>query len=155
MLQVNKLALATLATLVIGSSPAHTLEVTCKYTDKTVIRTVGTIENIRNFRKESTHYAEEKRICAVKFDAKIGKNWVETDGFYVFGPEMSENNACNEAIKKGKVKVLNEFAAQDINSIQKEICSENITTADAVVEERVIKEVVYVDKVTGLSLIHI
>ena len=55
--------------LVCGS--ANALEVTCDYSDRTVVKTVGKIEKTRNFRKETADYAEEKRVCAVKFDAKI------------------------------------------------------------------------------------
>ena len=138
--------------LVLVCGSANALEVTCDYTDKTVIKTVGKIDQTRNLRKETANYAEEKRVCAVKFDAKIGKNWVETHDFYVFGPEMSENNACDKAIAKAKVKALEQFAAQDVTSIQEEICDESVTAADAVVEERVVREVVYVDPRSGREL---
>ena len=133
--------------LVCGS--ANALEVTCDYSDRTVVKTVGKIEKTRNFRKETADYAEEKRVCAVKFDAKIGNNWVETHDFYVFGPEMSENNACDKAKEKAKVKALVQFAAQNVTSIQEEICDETVEVKDNIVEEKVIREVVYVDKETG------
>ena len=103
--------------LVCGS--ANALEVTCDYSDRTVVKTVGKIEKTRNFRKETADYAEEKRVCAVKFDAKIGKNWVETHYFYVFVPEMSENNACDKAKEKAKVKALEQFAAQNVQAFKK------------------------------------
>ena len=84
-------------------SPAFA-ESECEYIDMTHVKTIGNIEQTRNYEQETAHYAEEKRVCAVKIDVKIGKNWVKTQDFYVFGPEMSQNDACNKAKDKAKPK---------------------------------------------------
>ena len=81
MLQVNRLALAALLPLAISSGSVNALEAKCEYIDKTVVKTTGIIEATRNYERATTDYAEEKRVCAVKIDVKIDKNWQETKGF--------------------------------------------------------------------------
>ena len=105
-----------------------TSKVNCNYSDKTVVKTVGTIDAIWEYDYKVADYAEEKRICAVSFDAKIGKNWVKTSNFYVFGPEMSQNEACNKAKDKAKVSALEDNSPQVVNNKVEHICDENIAT---------------------------
>jgi hypothetical protein len=131
---VNRLALATLAALVISSSTAYALEAKCNYTDKTVAKTTGIIESTRNFRRETAVYAEEKRVCAVKIDVKIDENWQEAKGFYIFGPNMSENEACDKALNKAKVAALQQHAPEEIDSETEHVCNETIKVKEAKVE---------------------
>ena len=103
----------TLSLLLSGSAYAlDAAVVNCNYSDNTQVKSVGTIDGIRNFTSKTADYAEEKRICAVKFDAKVGKKWYKTKGFYVFGPDMSQTEACNKAKDKAKITVLEQHAPQ-------------------------------------------
>ena len=43
----------------------------------------------------------------------------------------------------------NNFHSSNVTSIQEEICDETVEVKDNIVEEKVIREVVYVDKETG------
>jgi len=110
--------------LILQCGIASATEVKCNYSDKTVVKTVGTIGGIRNFTKKVANYAEDKRICAVKFDAKVGKKWYKTKNFYVFGPNMSETEACNKAKDKAKVLVLEEHTPQLVTSNVEHTCTE-------------------------------
>jgi hypothetical protein len=111
--------------------------VSCDYSDKTTVKIVGNIDAIRNYEHKVADYAEEKRICAVSFDAKIGENWVKTKNFYVFGPNMSQNEACNKAKDKAKVSALQENAPQVINNEVEHICDENITNGNVVTKQQI------------------
>ena len=67
--------------LVILCNSAFAVDVNCNYSDKTQVESVGTIDGVRNYNSKATDYAEEKRICAVTFDAKVGEKWYKTKGF--------------------------------------------------------------------------
>ena len=114
--------------LVCGS--ANALEVNCDYSDKTIVKTVGKIDAIKNYQYKVVDYAEEKRMCAVKFDAKIGENWYNTKNFYVFGPEMSQNEACKKAKDKAKVSALEDNTPQIVENEIEHVCQENLIQAD-------------------------
>jgi hypothetical protein len=102
----------------------------CTYIDKTVVKTTGTIEQTRNYEYETAKYTDDKRVCAVKLDAKIGGKWIKTQDFYVFGPEMSQNEACNKAKDKAKVKVLEKYVPQVITSNTNHQCREEIVNKE-------------------------
>ena len=119
-MKLNKIAMAMLL-----CSPAFA-ESECEYIDMTHVKTIGNIEQTRNYEQETAHYAEEKRVCAVKIDVKIGKNWVKTQDFYVFGPEMSQNDACNKAKDKAKIKALEKFNPQVVTNNVKQQCKDSI-----------------------------
>ena len=110
--------------LVILCNSAFAVDVNCNYSDNTQVKSVGTIDGIRNFTSKTAEYAEEKRICAVKFDAKVGKKWYKTKGFYVFGPDMSQTEACNKAKDKAKITVLEEHAPQLVTNNVEHVCTE-------------------------------
>jgi len=119
--------------LVILCNSAFALDVNCDYSDKTQVKSIGTIDGIRNFTSKVADYAEEKRVCAVKFDAKVGKKWYETKNFYVFGPDMSQTEACNKAKDKAKIAVLEKHAPQLVTSNVEHVCTEK--TPEKVVEK--------------------
>jgi len=119
-LQLSKIVLAILL-----STPALA-DSECTYVDNTVIKTTGTIEQTRNYEYETAKYTDDKHICAVKIDAKIGGKWIKTHDFYVFGPEMSQNEACNKAKDKAKVKALEKYVPQQITSNVKQHCKDSV-----------------------------
>ena len=119
----------------------NSTEVNCEYSDKTTAKLVGKIDGIRNFESKTKDYAEEKRICAVGFEAKIGKKWYKTRDFYVFGPDMSQSEACNKAKDRAKLKVLEQHSPQLVTSNVEHYCEEK--TPEKVVEAPVKKEKEY------------
>jgi hypothetical protein len=123
-MQLNKFILVMLL-----STPALA-DSECTYVDETVIKTAGTIEQTRNYEYETAKYTDDKRVCAVKLDAKIGGKWIKTQDFYVFGPEMSQNEACSKAKDKAKVKALEEYVPQVITSNTNQHCREKIVNKE-------------------------
>ena len=118
--------------LVILCNSAFAIDVNCNYSDKTQVESVGTIDGVRDYNSKATDYAEEKRICAVTFDAKVGEKWYKTKGFYIYGPEMSQNEACNKAKDKAKVKVLEQHTPQLVTSDVEHTCTEKTPEKQAV-----------------------
>jgi len=110
--------------LVVLCNSVFAADVNCDYSDKTVVQSTGQIEGMKNYSKEVTDYAEDKRVCAVKFDAKVGEKWYETKNFYIYGPDMSQTEACNKAKDKAKVLVLEKHAPQLVTSDVEHTCTE-------------------------------
>jgi len=139
-MKLNKFILAMLL-----STPALA-DSECTYVDNTVIQTTGTIEQIRNYKYETAQYTDDKRVCAVQIDVKIGGKWIKTQDFYVFGPEMSQNEACLKAKDKAKVKALEEYVPQVVTSNTNQHCREKIVnkepgvTYKKILKEKVVKE---------------
>ena len=94
------LAAIVMLILLLIATNVDSTEVNCEYSDKTTAELVGKIDGIRNFESKTADYAEEKRVCAVGFEAKIRQKWYKTRSFYVFGPDMSQSEACNKAKDK-------------------------------------------------------
>ena len=153
-MKLNKIIIA-----MVLSTPALA-DSECTYVDKTVVQTTGTIEQTRNYEYETAQYTEEKRVCAVKLDVKIGKKWVKTQDFYIFGPEMSQNEACSKAKDKAKVKALEEHVPQIVTNNTDQHCKEKIVTVDKkpkiiekkIPKEKVVKENRLVCSVLGLLM---
>ena len=114
-------------------STAYGTDVNCEYSDNITAELTGQIDGIRNYQSKTKDYSEEKRICAVQFEAKIGKKWVKTRDFYVFGPDMSQSEACNKAKDKAKIAVLEQHGPQYITSNVRHYCEEK--TPEKIVEE--------------------
>ena len=96
-------------------------------------KNVVNLDGVRNYNSKATDYAEEKRICAVTFDAKVGEKWYKTKGFYIYGPEMSQNEACNKAKDKAKVAVLEQHTPQLVTNDVEHACTEK--TPEKVVKQ--------------------
>ena len=140
MRQLNKIIVVAML-----CAPAYA-ESECTYIDDTIVETTGTIQQTRNYEQETMDYAEEKRVCAVKIDVKIGKKWVKTQDFYVFGPEMSQNDACSKAKDKAKIKALEKHIPQIVTNNTAQKCKEVVKTEPEVIIKT---EKVYVDSRTG------
>ena len=114
----------------------------CEFTSQTFENTKGYVSEIKNYSKQTAVYAEEKRICSVKFKAKLDGKWVETHGFYVFGPEISENLACEKAVDKGKVRAVEYTYGSEIEYVAEQKCH-------AEPEVKIVEKRVLVDRRTG------
>ena len=114
----------------------------CEFISKTTENSKGYVSDIKNYSKQTAVYAEEKRICSVKFMAKLGEKWVKTHGFYVFGPDETENSACKKAVEKGKVRAVEHEYGSEIEYVAEQKCI-------AKPEVKVVEKHVLVDRKTG------
>jgi len=146
MLIRNKLlatALAVPLMLSIGQLQALTVDKDCDYTDTTVSRTAGTITATRNYKSATADYSENHRVCVVQFDANMDGKWRKASANYIFGPNLSENVACEKAKEKAKIKVLEQHAPVIINSKTQNKCVETLRSKPKVVY---VDRPVYVEK---------
>ena len=145
-----KIAAAVLPLMFISTVAGAEGQTTCKYSDKTVVKNAGIIEGTRNEIRETREYSEDKRVCAVSFEAKIDGKWYKTSDFYVFGPDISENSACKSAVKKAAIKALEKNSPVMIDSEIVEVCDETIVEGEPKV--KVEEKIVYIDSHSGQVL---
>lgn len=161
MLQQASKAVLVAGSLLFASSFATADSIRCQYSDKTSVKTMGKIDEIRNFSytihdnsDKNTPNFGENRVCAVKMDVKIDETWHEVGNWYMFGPDISQNDACEIAKDKAKVYALQKHVPQIVESETEHGCEETIGERPKPVEIIVEKEViVYRDSDTG-ALIH-
>jgi hypothetical protein len=79
----------------------------------------------------------------VKFDANIDGKWRKAHANYIFGPNLSQNDACEKAKEKAKVKVLEQHAPVVISSSTQNKCAETLRSKPKVVY---VDRPVYVEK---------
>jgi hypothetical protein len=126
---------------------ALTADKNCDYTDTTVSETAGTITATRNYKSATADYSEKHRVCVVKFDANVDGKWQKAHANYIFGPNLSENVACEKAKEKARVKVLEQHAPVVINSNTQNKCVETLRSKPEVVYvDRPVVKKVYVDR---------
>lgn len=121
------------ASLIILSSGCHPAfaDAPCEY-DKTVeTNWTQHIEKTSNIDKKVFPYVEDTRKCIMSMDVTIDGTTYPTEGSYVFGPDMTENDACDQATVKAKKNIISEVSPE-ILSAKTEM---NCTTKNPVVVE--------------------
>jgi len=80
----------------------------CDYSNNDKITFQGRIESVKVMKKSVFPYIDDTRKCIVNIRAKVKGKWYPSVGQYTFGPDMTENDACNNAEHRAKVKIMND-----------------------------------------------
>jgi len=127
---LGRLTSCVLIASISGCHPAFA-DVPCEY-DKTVeTNWTQHIEKTSNIDKKVFPYVEDTRKCIMSMDVTIDGTTYDTEGSYVFGPDMTENDACEQATVKAKKNIISEVSPE-ILSAKTEM---NCTTKNPVVVE--------------------
>ena len=103
---VRTLAIFALSsTTALASSP-------CDYDQTIETNWSHKIEKTSNIDKKVFPYVDDTRKCVMKFDVAIAGVTHSTSGTYVFGPDATENYACDQAMIKGKKKIIGEVSPE-------------------------------------------
>ena len=115
----------TSALLIVSLAGCHPAlaDLPCDY-DKTVeTNWTQHIEKTSNIDKKVFPYVEDTRKCIMTMDVKIDGTTYPTEGTYVFGPDMTENDACEQATVKAKKKVIGEVSPEVLTAKTEMNCS--------------------------------
>ena len=88
----------------------------CDYDSQTVSTYQGTIESLNVEKREIFPYYQETKKCKVLVQGKVQGKWYYTSQDYIFTPDMSENEACKNAINKAKDDLLKKYVPEFIES---------------------------------------
>ena len=99
----------------------------CKYTTDVDTSFEGVISKSQNYDKKTYPYIDATRKCVVSMDVQINDKWHPTSGTYVFGPDMTENDACKSAELSAKESILRTTVPEnphwrDMSTISKRRC---------------------------------
>ena len=132
--------------LIILSSGCHPVfaEVPCEY-DKTVeTNWTQHIEKTSNIDKKVFPYVEDTRKCIMSMDVTIDGTTYPTEGSYVFGPDMTENDACDQATVKAKKNIISEVSPEILSAKTEMNCStqpqKNVQVTESSPQETVVQE---------------
>ena len=98
------------------TTTALATETPCDYKSKDNIIYEGSIESIRVIKKDVKKYVEDTRKCSMNIEALIESKWYPSTGSYIFGPDMSELDACSLAENRAKIKVMRTIIPETLKS---------------------------------------
>ena len=98
------------------SSTALATETPCDYKTKTKVIYEGSIESVRVVKKDVKNYVEDTRKCTMNIEARIKGKWYPSTANYIFGPDMSEVDACSLAENRAKTKVMRTIIPETLKS---------------------------------------
>ena len=127
---LGRLTSCVLIASISGCHPAFA-DAPCEY-DKTVeTNWTQHIEKTSNIDKKVFPYVEDTRKCIMSMDVTIDGTTYDTEGSYVFGPDMTENDACEQATVKAKKNIISEVSPEVLTAKTEMNC----TTKNPVVVE--------------------
>jgi hypothetical protein len=98
------------------TSTALATETPCDYTTNTKVVYKGSIESVRIVKKDVQKYVEDTRKCTMNIEASIKGKWYPSTANYIFGPDMSEVDACSLAENRAKTKVMRTIIPETLKS---------------------------------------
>ena len=104
------------------------------YDNEVVSNWQHTIEQVVNVDRKVFPYIDDTRKCVMKFDVTIDGVEHYTSGSYVFGPDMTENDACDQAMIKGKKEIIQQVSPEVLTA------KTNMTCKTKTVEEPVVAQ---------------
>ena len=119
-------------------------ETPCNYEHLINSSYIYTIQNTKDFKKEVFPYVDDTRKCVISMWVTIKDKTYPAQGSYVFGPDMSEMQACEFAEKKAKEQVIREVSPvklssnTDLSCIKKDVVTpeKEVVVSSKVVEVR-------------------
>ena len=108
----NKILATFLSTLLTTSTLAT--EAPCDYSSKSKVIYEGKLESVRLIKKDISTHVEDTRKCTMSIEARVKGIWYPSKASYIFGPDMSQMDACGLAENRAKVKVMREIIPETL-----------------------------------------
>ena len=97
--------------------------VACDYESNEEIVFQGSIDSVRIETRTVFPYVEDTRKCRIRLSVRIDKEWYQSSGEYIFGPDMTETDACSNAENRAKLNVMREVIPETLQSQRKLNCN--------------------------------
>ena len=143
---VNKLVLGTAVGLVVLSGCNYAVANDCDYTKKVNTQWTQEIQKTENIERNVFPYVEDTRKCVMTMDVTVDGSIYPAEGSYVFGPDMTENAACENATVNAKKSIISQVSPEVLSANTDMVCKseETIVVAEAPVVNSVPTETVVV-----------
>ena len=95
----------------------------CDFESKSKVIYEGKLESVRLINKNISQHVEDTRKCTMSIEARVKGKWYPSKGSYIFGPDMSQMDACELAENRAKVKVMREVIPETLKGEKNLKCS--------------------------------
>ena len=96
-----------LTTTVLADAP-------CDFESKSKVVYEGKLESVRLIKKDISPHVEDTRKCTMSIEARVKGKWYPSKASYIFGPDMSQMDACGLAENRAKIKVMREVIPETL-----------------------------------------
>ena len=120
MLALPNKIITTLCTLLTTSALA---DAPCNFDSKSKVIYEGKLESVRLIKKDISTHVEDTRKCTMSIEARVKGKWYPSKASYIFGPDMSQMDACGLAENRAKVKVMREVIPETLTGEKNLKCS--------------------------------
>ena len=137
-----KVVIGTISILGLASCNYAVADSPCDYVKDVQTNWTQQIEKTSNIDKKVFPYVEDTRKCMMTMDVTINGQTYPAEGSYVFGPDMSENDACDNATVNAKKSVISEVSPEILSATTEMNCStqDKPVVAEAPTESVTIQE---------------
>ena len=119
---VNKLVLGTTVGLVVLSGCNYAVANDCDYTKKVNTQWTQEIQKTENIERNVFPYVEDTRKCVMTMDVTVDGSIYPAEGSYVFGPDMTENAACDNATVNAKKSIISQVSPEVLSANTDMVC---------------------------------
>lgn len=143
---VNKFVLGTAVIGVALSGCNYAVASDCDYTKKVNTQWTQEIQKTENINREVFPYVEDTRKCVMTMDVTVDGSIYPAEGSYVFGPDMTENAACENAAVNAKKSIISQVSPEVLSANTDMVCKseDTVVVAEAPVVNSVPTETVVV-----------
>ena len=143
---VSKFVLGTAVIGVALSGCNYAVASDCDYTKKVNTQWTQEIQKTENINREVFPYVEDTRKCVMTMDVTVDGSIYPAEGTYVFGPDMTENTACENATINAKKSIISQVSPEVLSANTDMVCKseDTVVVAEAPVVNSVPTETVVV-----------
>ena len=121
MLSTQNKILATFLSTLLTTSPLA--DAPCNFDSKSKVVYEGKLESVRLIKKDISTHVEDTRKCTMSIEARVKGKWYPSKASYIFGPDMSQMDACGLAENRAKIKVMREIIPETLTGEKNLKCS--------------------------------
>ena len=142
---VSKFVLGTAVIGVALSGCNYAVASDCDYTKKVNTQWTQEIQKTENINRDVFPYVEDTRKCVMTMDVTVDGSIYPAEGTYVFGPDMTENTACENATINAKKSIISQVSPEVLSANTDMVCKSDdvvVTKNDAPVVQSAPTEIV-------------
>ena len=141
---VNKIVIGTIGVIGLASCNYAVADAPCDYVKDVQTNWTQQIEKTSNLDRKVFPYVDDTRKCIMTMDVTIDGQTYPAEGSYVFGPDMTENDACDNATVNAKKSIISQVSPEILSAKTEMNCStkpqESVQVVESLPQESVIQE---------------
>ena len=141
---VSKFVIGTFGVLGLASCNYAVADTPCDYVKDVQTNWTQQIEKTSNIDRKVFPYVEDTRKCVMTMDVTINGQTHSAEGSYVFGPDMTENDACDSATVNAKKSIISQVSPEILSAKTEMNCStkpqESVQVTESLPQKTVVQE---------------